>query len=128
MSKEDAEKAIQNAWIVGLVSGGVTLIITLTAIGGSGVLRFSSWTFLDIILTFGLAFGIYKKSWLAAVTMLIYFVFSQIMLRINVNSFRGIVIALIFIYFYVQGIRGTFAYHNIIKQEEGKDVQTWKFK
>jgi hypothetical protein len=106
-------KKIKSAWVAGCISGSVTLIVTLLAISGTSILNYSAWELFDVALIFGLAFGIYKKSRACAVLMLIYFIASKILIAIETGKAPGIVLALIFVYYYWQGVAGTFAYHKL---------------
>lgn len=107
----DIAKKIKSAWVAGCISGVVTLGVTLLAMSGTQALGFTAWSLLDVALIFGLAFGIYKKSRTCAVLMLAYFVLSKIILMMEAGKPSGLLVALIFGYFYVQGILGTFAFH-----------------
>jgi asparagine N-glycosylation enzyme membrane subunit Stt3 len=111
MNQEEAEKAIRNAWIAGIISGVVTLLAIFFLAG------FDLFNLIDVALIFGLTFGIYKKSRAAAVIMLIYYTISQILFRLEQGTMSGIFLTLVFLYFYFQGIRGTFAYHKLIKAD-----------
>ena len=111
----DVLKKIKNAWIAGIFSGCVTLAITLLAIGGTSVLGYSAWELIDVALIFGLTFGIYKKSRTCAILMLVYFVVSKIMLMIDARPSTGLVMAIVFIYFYAMGVVGTFQYHKLAR-------------
>lgn len=113
---EAIQKQIRHAWIAGTISGTVTLLITLLALSGTKAAGFNAWNFIDVVLIFGLAFGIYKKSRACAVSMLIYFVISKILIALESGSISGSVLAIIFIYYYAQGIAGTFAYHKLMKE------------
>lgn len=113
---EAVQKQIKQAWIAGTISGTVTLLITLLAISGTKAAGFNAWNFIDVVLIFGLAFGIYKKSRACAVSMLVYFVVSKILVALETGSVSGSVLALIFIYYYAQGIMGTFAYHKLTNE------------
>lgn len=112
----EVQKKIKQAWIAGAISGSMTLLFTLLAISGTKAAGFNAWNFIDVVLIFGLAFGIYKKSRACAVLMLVYFVVSKILIAIETGSVSGTVLAIIFIYYYAQGIAGTFAYHQLVKQ------------
>ncbi|MYN02925.1 hypothetical protein GTP41_12520 [Pseudoduganella sp. DS3] len=112
----EVQKKIKQAWIAGAISGSMTLLFTLLAISGTKAAGFNAWNFIDVVLIFGLAFGIYKKSRACAVLMLVYFVVSKILIAIETGSVSGTVLAIIFIYYYAQGIAGTFAYHKLVKQ------------
>jgi serine/threonine-protein kinase len=107
---------IRNAWVAGCISGCITLIITLLAISGTSVLGFDAWELIDVALIFGLAFGIYRKSRVCAVSMLVYFVAAKILIIKETGQASGAILALIFIYYYWQGIVGTFQYHKFVER------------
>jgi hypothetical protein len=109
-------KKIRNAWVAGLISAGITLVFTLLAVSGTRLIGFGAWQLLDVALILALAFGIYRKSRVCAIVMFVYFVASKIMLISQTGNASGIVMALIFLYYYALGIQGTFAYHNHIKR------------
>jgi hypothetical protein len=113
MDREQAEKAIKNAWMAGSISGGITLIVTVVAMAGYSFMGFSAWNLLDVAVIAGLTFGIYRKSRTCAVIMLVYFVGSKIMLWSESKSLSGLPMALFFGWFFYQGVRGTFAWHSL---------------
>src|SRR5512137_1150006 len=78
MDQEQAEKAIKNAWTAGIISGVLTLIVTIAAMAGYSILGFSALNLLDVAVIGGLTFGIYRKSRTCAVIMLIYFMGSKL--------------------------------------------------
>ncbi|WP_375328730.1 hypothetical protein [Microcystis sp. BLCC-F210] len=103
-----ANNQIKTAWITGTISGVMTLLGTL-------FLNIPD-LFIDVVLTFGLSFGIYKKSRICAVIMFGYFIFSKILLwEILKGDPLGLIVSIAFIYFFWQGVQGTFAYHKITK-------------
>ena len=106
-------KQIRNAWVAGAVSGTITLAVVLFSIAGVQILGFSAWEFFDVAFVFALAFGIYKKSRTCAIVMLLYFAVSKVLI-ISENGLKGgIVLSLVFFYYYCYGIAGTFAYHRL---------------
>lgn len=109
-------KRIRNAWVTGIISGSITLIFTLIAMNGDQLMGFSVWNLSDVVLIFGLTFGIYKKSRTCAVVMLAYFLLSKIIIISQTGSFNGSLLAIVFIYYYSYGIIGTFAYHKHLKE------------
>lgn len=113
MDKEQAEKAIKTAWNAGIVSGVLTLIVTLVAMAGHDFMGFSAWNLLDVAVIAGLTFGIYRKSRTCAVVMLVYFIGSKLLIWSETRSVSGLPMALIFSWFFYQGIRGTFAWHEL---------------
>jgi serine/threonine-protein kinase len=82
------------------------------------VLSFNAWNLIDAALIFSLAFGIYKKSRRCAVLMLVYFVGSKIIVIADTGRFSGAFLSIVFIYFYLQGVIGTFTYHKLLKQRD----------
>ena len=109
-------KNIRNAWVAGAISTVLTLALTLLAIAGTSLAGFSAWQFLDVALCAGLTFGIYRKSRAAAVAMLGYFLISKALMASESGKVNGVVMALVFFYYYVQGVRGTYAYHKHLRQ------------
>jgi hypothetical protein len=109
----DVGKKIKSAWIAACISGVITLVVTLIAISGTELLGFDAWSLLDVGMIFALAFGIYKRSRACAVTMLAYFVVSKIILMAESGKPSGLLMALIFGYYFWQGVQGTFIYHKL---------------
>jgi len=114
---EQIAKKIKRGWIAAIISGLMTMGVMLVAIN-TGVLNslFDVWTSIDVILIFGLALGIYKKSRIAATTMFLYFLASKIWIIAETGKPGGLVMAMIFLYFYFQAMVGTFQYHNLVKK------------
>lgn len=106
---------IRNAWIACLISLAMTLLLTVIAISGSSIGGYSAWQLLDVALVAGLAFGIYRKSRACAVVMFIYFLISKIWVVVETGVGGGLVLGAVFLYFYWQGVVGTFAYQRLVK-------------
>lgn len=43
-------KKIKNAWVAGIISGCITLAVTLLALSGTSILGFSAWELIDVAL------------------------------------------------------------------------------
>lgn len=114
----EVAKRIQHAWIAALISGTVTLAAALFAIFGTSILGFSAWELIDAALIFGLAYGIYRKSRTCAVIMFIYFLGSKILIMVEAGPSAGIVMAVVFLYYFWQGVRGTYEYHRLVANGE----------
>lgn len=124
MTIAEAEKKIKIAWIVGVISGFVTLIFTLAAATSAGgtlaVLgtTISLWTFLDVFLIFLLTFGIYMKSRVAAVGMFIYALLSKLVMWFGLSvasapALPGVLLGIVILYLYFEGARGAITYHRL---------------
>ena len=94
----------------------MTLIFTLVSIAGAKIPAFDAWNLFDVTLVFGLTYGIYKNSRICAVTMLIYFLSNKIYLAVTLKQAPSF-LAYVFIYFFFQGVRGTFAYHRLVQEK-----------
>jgi len=96
------------------------LAATVVSVAVTRVEGVSGWDFIDPALTFGLAFGIYKKSRVCALVMLGYFILSRTVMWPVSPSLTRLLLAIVFLYCYVQGVIGTFRYHRLVNvpQEE----------
>ena len=66
---------------------------------------------LDVGIVVVLGFLMLRYSRVAALLMLSYFLFDQVLLLLERSSAGNIVLKLVFLYFFGNAIRGTFAYH-----------------
>lgn len=106
---------IKQAWIAGIWSAGVTLLAALVSLTGRPVLGMGAEAFIDVALIAGLTWGIYRRSRACAVAMLVYFLISKAMLISGGNlKGLGVLVSLGFLYCYVQGVRGTYAYRRLL--------------
>ena len=94
----------------------MTLVIMLISLNTGALSNlFDIWSTIDVVLIFALAFGIYKKSRVAATTMFLYFLASKILIIVETGKPSGLLLAIIFLYFYFQAMVGTYQYHKILK-------------
>ncbi|MEG4589189.1 hypothetical protein QUA54_28815 [Microcoleus sp. MOSTC5] len=112
---KEAEAQIKLAWQAGIISGTLTLIFVLLSLAGYNFMGLiDASALIDVCLMFGLSFGIYKKSRIAAVLMLVYFAFNQAWIIIEIKRFPGI-ISWIFLILFLRGVQGTFTYRKLSK-------------
>lgn len=113
---DDAANATKQAAIAGAISGAVTLVFAVIAIANGRALldgAITGWAVLDAAITFGLAYGVFRKSRASAVGLLAYYLLNQVVLRAEVGWGSGLGMAVFFVFFFVQGVRGAFAYHRM---------------
>ncbi len=110
---QNIAKKIKTAWVMGIVSGTVTLCISLSSMAFGKVMGMDGWSVIDAIIIFGLAYGIFKKSRICAASMVIYFIASKIYMILENKTATGVPLAIVCLYFYIQGVVGTFAYHKL---------------
>lgn len=121
MDRERAIKATNQGAIAACISAALTIVFMAVAIstdaGGQLALWNDPFVFLDVGLILVLAFGIYKRSRVAAVLMLVYFVVSKVIIAAETQSYSGIGLGLVFIFFYGRAVIGAFAYHRVEKKD-----------
>jgi serine/threonine-protein kinase len=77
------------AWVGGIVEAGIILLLT---------------------------FGIYRKSRVAALLLLLFVIASGAATLLLAPRLGPLALAVVFGYFYAQGVRGTFAYHRLVSR------------
>lgn len=121
MNREEALKAIKSGSIAAYISGGLTLAVFLIASFSNASGELGHWNdpaiLFDILLIFGCAYGISRKSRFAAVFIFLYFILSKIYIGIELGRMSGLAMGLVFLYFYGKAIQGTFVFHKIEKSE-----------
>ncbi|MGL1934400.1 MAG: hypothetical protein OCD01_05250 [Fibrobacterales bacterium] len=117
MNRHEAIKATKSGAIAAVISGTITLAVLIFSILNDSQGEFKVWNdpivFFDVFLIYLCAFGMHKKSRLAAFVILIYFIISKIYIGIETNRFSGAITGLIFIYFYAKAIKGSIVYHRL---------------
>jgi hypothetical protein len=125
MDRNEAIKATKNGAIAACIAGTATLVVTLRAIAtnitdGPLALWNDPVVFVDVVLLFVCAYGIYKKSRGFAVFLFVYWILSKIAIAIEVGFVVGSVsglLSLVFLYFFGFAIQGAFRFHKIEKAE-----------
>jgi hypothetical protein len=119
-----AIKHIKTAWIAGITIGSLLIIFSIIfllteekPIYGLYITIYSLLIIGISVTTFILSYGIYKKSRVCAIIMLISYV-SKALESIIAGSVGNALIFIIISYFFFQGVRGTFAYHRLINEEK----------
>ena len=121
-----SEKHIKHAWIAGLISAVLTLILSIAGAYSKTVkfkYGFDIWTLLDVALIAALTFGVYKKNRFCALGLLIYFVTAKIIMAAQSGKLSGGIGALLFGYFFFQGTRATFKIHKHLAESGQKRIK-----
>lgn len=123
------ENTCLNAIKSGFYAAIFCFLMTLAAaviglvINGSGSMNgphemvFNPFLLIDVVLIGAMAFFIYKKSRMASVIMLIYFIYGKIMMFMDGYPFNtfGIILAIALTVCFINAVRGTFYWHSKIK-------------
>ncbi len=113
MDLEKATRAITTDWILTLLVGGSNIVLTIAYAMGGTIRDITLFNWIDFVVTFALAFGIYKKSRIAAGIWLVYYLVTQLLIWLDSGVAGPPVFPIIFLYFFFQGFRGTMAYHQL---------------
>lgn len=121
-----AQKHIDNAVIAGIVitvlTGLLMILLALMKMDADKVTLpvFHYYQITYILIAGGLTYGIYKKNPLSAVFLLFVFLIDKFLLMNSslLSPFIGAVVLIIFWYYLIQGVRGTFAYKRLEKENQ----------
>ena len=124
-----AENWIRSAWISTIGISGVSLMTALGLAMGPKVTNSGmawDWILFEVGGAWMLAYGIFRKSRIAALWMLVSFFFFQATLLADPSTeylrMYGVVGGSILCWIFVKGVRGTFFYHDYHRaQREGKN-------
>ena len=133
MDFDEALRATRNGAIAAFVSAGLTALVVLIAMssesGGALELWNDPYNFVDVVFIVILGIGVLLRSRTAAIILFGYFVISKIAIWLEMGSFSGVGISLVFVYFYGRAVQGSFAYHRIRKEEDPdyKSTPIWMY-
>ncbi len=106
---QDARRRIRNAVIAGVVSGTLTFLFALLRIAG-----LDAWASIDAFVILGLSFGVYKRSRASAVALFVLWIIEKVVQwSLEPAALVGLPLAVLFGYFFYQGITGTNDYHRM---------------
>ena len=133
MNKREATRATTDGAIVACVTAVLTFTVVLYAMNSDANGALAYWNdpsvFFDIGLSLVLAFLIYRKSRVSAILMFAYFITSKAMIFVEMRTLSGLVVALVFLYFFAKAIQGSFVYHKLEKEEnpDYKAASKWAY-
>jgi serine/threonine-protein kinase len=102
---------IKGAWIAGIASSALTLVLILVSMFGSSLMGVTAWAFIDVVLLAGLTFGVYRRSRTCAILLFAFFLLNKVLMFLQSGSLTGTPLAIIFLVFFGRGIVGTFQFH-----------------
>jgi hypothetical protein len=121
---EQARSDIKNAYQAGLFLGGVNFIFFLAVVSNPAMSQKlgGGWILLDVIVFFGLSYGIYCKNRACAILMMCYVILARI-LSIAAGDFSpfSIILTGILLRCFFQGIVGTANYHTLQTMGDNSD-------
>jgi hypothetical protein len=114
-----AEKEIRNAWICGIIVCVISTLVAVLMASMSSPSKMMIASPLEImfgvVIYGGLTLGVMFKNRVCAILLCALFILDKIVMIAN-GQMSGIILAVVFIYYFALGIQGTFAYHKLKKQ------------
>ncbi|MDH1262063.1 hypothetical protein [Pseudomonas sp. GD03944] len=106
-------RKIKHCWVAGVISSSATLflIARLLSSGATSANGIDEWALIDVAIMLGLCFGVYKKSRACAILMVLFFTIGKLSMLADGASLIALPIALVFLWFFAQGVVGTFQFH-----------------
>lgn len=127
MNITKAQSAITAAFICGVISTFLTLCAAAIGMHQGGVeaygIEMNALLLIDFGLMLGLTIGIYFKSRVCAVAMLVYFVISKVMQWSNAASAFSLLTGSAFIFFYFRGAWATIVHRRLKAKEANQALQ-----
>jgi hypothetical protein len=110
-SLELKEKHVTRAWMAATISAGLTLILgVLAAAGVIGLPGINGWILVDAGILAALAYGVWKRSRVCALLLLVYAITNEIYLALDETAHFSL-LRVVFIYFYFRGAIQLFRDH-----------------
>ena len=104
-------KHVTRAWMAATISAGLTLVVSIA--GALGIITlpgYDAWNLIDAAILGGLAYGVWRRSRVCAVLLLLYGVANMVFLAFDETA-RFPLLGVIFIYFYFRGAIQIFRDH-----------------
>jgi len=115
----------QDSCVKAIKYGGIAAMVSAAITGVFGVAGFSMnapdkainyfldpWILVDVALLVVLGIFVFRKSRVAATILVLYFVASRLMVWSAVGEMKGWFVAVIYLFFYVNAMRGTYVWHS----------------
>lgn len=114
---EDIHNKIHNGWVAGAIVGAIGFLYACwIALFGEAQMAMKVAHFVDVAVILALSFGIYKKSRVSAVLMLLYFVAGRSYYIYATGEAGGVLLMFLFLLFFYQAAHATFSWHRLQKQ------------
>lgn len=122
MTLYESEDSIKKGAYAGLFVGVLTGFFVLIALATDGQGRFSEWNdpinLFDVVLIWGLSYGVWRKSRLATVSLFTYYLIARFVIGIQEDGYAGIIISIVMLYAMGRAVYASFAYHRIRRRED----------
>ena len=115
MTPAQIKRSIQLGWGAAAISVVTTTLFTLFFTRAGLLDRpLVVWAISSALVTALLGYGVYRRSRRAAITLLVMFLISRIWFYVQTGSLGSPLLSIIFLYCFVEGVRGTLAHHRSV--------------
>jgi hypothetical protein len=113
MTPAQITRSVRLGWGGAALSAIATLVFTFifSSVAGTALIV---WAVASAAITGALGYGVYRRSRAAAVTLLVLFLVSRIWYYVQTASLGSPLLSIIFLYCFIEGVRGTFAHHRAL--------------
>lgn len=130
VDQNSCERAIRNGAIASFISAGLSAIFSLIGLffkpskdGGLSVL-FDPWMMIDAALVTTLGFFVWRKYRVASVILVIYWIFAKVTIWIETGKPSGLVLAIIFLIYFITAMRATFIWQKNYARSKTNDLSS----
>ena len=113
MTPTQITRSIRLGWGGAALSAAATLLFTLIFSSAADT-PLIVWAVASAAVTAVLGYGVYRRSRRAAVTLLVLFLVSRVWFYLQTRSLGSPLLSIIFLYCFIEGVRGTFAHHRAL--------------
>ena len=105
-------KHVTRAWMAATISAGLTLVFSIAgALGIIALPGYDAWNLIDVVILAALAYGVWRRSRVCAVLLLLYGIANEVFLALDETA-RFSLLRVVFIYFYFRGAIQIFHDHH----------------
>ena len=109
---------IQNGWIAGLITAGGSMLFGLWQFFINQIpASFFGFVAVDALFVAALSFGVYRKSRVAAILLLVYYLLGRIGFYLEGGNLGGVFLQIIFLIFFYQAAQATLKWHRLERDQ-----------
>lgn len=116
---EEAKKQIKGAWVSGVIVCVISVLFAFAQLAFSAKsaedIGGAIGIIVSVVILGGLSLGVYFKSRACAVILCILYILDKIVMFALEGKAAGIIVTIIFVYYFGYGIKGTFTHYRLTK-------------
>ena len=118
---ESSKQACRNAAGAAFIVAALTAIVAVIAMtSGTAIVGINGWALVDAVAFAVLGIFLRRFSRTAALIALVLYILERVAMMADSPSPAGIPLAIIFVLFFLGGVRGAFAYHRLNAEQSAQ--------